>query len=261
MVISAMKGHKQISFPVIRNQRLAPILENLILGTIGVFSILILTGGNPSGFTITLVFFLGTAFFAIKKTRRLLRQQQIFQLNHTTGLDTSKQTVISVLRGWKQLDSNARAWLISTGKSKSLLEGDNLIIEGETIDALYIVLEGELEVRISALPDRKVALLQPGDVVGEMSFVQGYPPSASVIATEDSCVWAIPCSRLNRKLKRDKAFAARFYEALAGILAKRLHITTLVQNSISTGSEQSEKFLEDLSSVGIMSFSPTLDDQ
>lgn len=255
--LSRRSRHKRIFN--ISYKKLFSVIHDLIPGIIGIFSVLVITGGNPSGFTIGLLFFVGTAFLSIRRVNDIIRRQQIFRLNYVSQYDTSKQIVISVLKGWKQLDADARAWLFSVGKSERILKGEHLIFEGTPITSLYIVLKGALEVRISALPNQKVATLRHGDVVGEMSFVkEGYPPSASVIALEDSCVWSIPCSQLLQKLKRDKIFAARFYKALAGILAGRLYITT-VEHSRETGSEESEKILRSLGSVGIVSFSPTTD--
>ena len=53
-----------------------------------------------------------------------------------------------------------------------------------------------------------------GEIVGEMSFVDARPPSATVKALEDSTVFALSKATLNRK-HADTGFAARFYRALA----------------------------------------------
>ncbi|MGA7413228.1 MAG: cyclic nucleotide-binding domain-containing protein, partial [Bryobacteraceae bacterium] len=74
----------------------------------------------------------------------------------------------------------------------------------------------------AALGGREVARLLSGEVMGEMSFVDNAPPSATVLALEPSLVLDIPRRRLNTKLAEDSAFAARFYRALAMSLAARL---------------------------------------
>jgi hypothetical protein len=55
--------------------------------------------------------------------------------------------------------------------------------------------------------------------------VDSRPPSASVQATEQSVVLAIPRIVLENKLNNDVHFAARFYRALAVFLSSRLRST------------------------------------
>jgi CRP-like cAMP-binding protein len=62
-------------------------------------------------------------------------------------------------------------------------------------------------------------------MVGEMSFIDARPPSATVTAAQDSAVLAIPRPQLVAKLDQDTAFAARFYRALATFLSDRLRGT------------------------------------
>ena len=61
-----------------------------------------------------------------------------------------------------------------------------------------------------------------GEIMGEMSFIDSAPPSATVQAVEASVVLAIPRKRLSAKLADDIGFAARFYRALSVLLANRL---------------------------------------
>jgi CRP-like cAMP-binding protein len=88
-----------------------------------------------------------------------------------------------------------------------------------------LVLNGQLAVSVSALGDRKLARLRCGEVVGEMSFVDSRPPSATVRAVEKSWVLAIARGRLQTKLTQDIAFAARFYRTIAVFLSDRLRGT------------------------------------
>ena len=85
------------------------------------------------------------------------------------------------------------------------------------VDALFILLEGKLAVwlRRRRGPERELARLNAGEIVGEMSFVDARPPSATVKALEDSTVFALSKAVLTAKLAADSGFAARFYRALA----------------------------------------------
>ena len=116
-------------------------------------------------------------------------------------------------------------WLTARGKKERVTAGTILIREGKQIDAMYVLLEGRLSVWIDDRGKRELAQLGAGEVVGEMSFVDARPPSATVEAMSDSVVLTIRRSELQEKLKNDTAFAARFYRALAGFLSDRLRAT------------------------------------
>ena len=113
-------------------------------------------------------------------------------------------------------------WLIHVGKPHNLPAGGILIHEGDPINAIYLVLEGVLSVLVEACNSQEIARLTRGEVVGEISFVDSRPPTATVKAAEDSIVWIIPRVELLRKLHQDVAFAAHFYQALAIFLSDRL---------------------------------------
>jgi CRP-like cAMP-binding protein len=115
-------------------------------------------------------------------------------------------------------------WMISVSERRKIPAGVVLIHEGQPADAVYNVLEGMLAVSVAALDGREIARLKCGDIVGEMSFVDSRPPSATVAAVEDSAVLSVPRALLATKLEQVD-FAARFYRALSVFLADRLRNT------------------------------------
>lgn len=117
-------------------------------------------------------------------------------------------------------------WLGKNGTAKSMSSGAVLIHEGSAIEEIFVVLDGKLSVLVKAMGGREVATLLAGEIVGEISFVDFRPPSATVVAAEDSHLLVLPRSVLNTKLDSDAAFAARFYKAVATLLADRLRKTT-----------------------------------
>ncbi|WP_416667267.1 cyclic nucleotide-binding domain-containing protein [Egbenema bharatensis] len=124
-----------------------------------------------------------------------------------------------------QLSDRDFEWLLREGKRMSVSAGTPLIREGEPTDALYIVLDGRLEVCVEAFGGETIAELGSGEVIGEMSFVDSRRPSATVKAVTDSAVWKIPRLKLNAKLSQDIEFAAHFYHAVAVFLSDRLRDT------------------------------------
>lgn len=116
-------------------------------------------------------------------------------------------------------------WMIAAGVKQQLSPGEVLIQEGQNAAAVFLVLEGVLSVVARAAANQEVARLRSGEIVGEMSFVDSRPPSATVRAIEASSVLAIPRHGLEERLSQDAAFAARFYRAMAVFLSDRLRST------------------------------------
>ena len=113
-----------------------------------------------------------------------------------------------------QLGDDDVEWLLAHGHRQRLAPGEVLIRQGEPAADVFIVLTGRLRVVLG--PARtEIARLGAGEIVGEMSFVDSRPPSATVEAVEACQVFAVPRSGLAARLERDPAFAARFYRALA----------------------------------------------
>jgi bacteriocin-type transport-associated protein len=113
-------------------------------------------------------------------------------------------------------------WMLAAGKREQVPQDAVLIHEGQPVAALYIVLEGLLGVCVEATGSQVIAQLGSGEIVGEMSFVDARPPSATVKALENSAVLSIPRAHITAKLQREPDFAARFYRALATFLSARL---------------------------------------
>ena len=114
-------------------------------------------------------------------------------------------------------------WMARTGVQRWVEPGELLIREGVPLPALILVLEGELGVSVRGAGE--VARLEVGDVVGEMSFVDSAPPSATVGALTRTRILALDKTALTRRLEGDVGFGYRFYRALAIFLADRLRGT------------------------------------
>jgi len=116
-----------------------------------------------------------------------------------------------------QLNDDDVEWMLTAGDKRQVPVGGVLIEQGVPVDAVFILLEGMLAVWLRSRhgPERELARLSAGEIVGEMSFVDARPPSATVKALEESTVFALSKAVLNRKLVTDSGFAARFYRALA----------------------------------------------
>lgn len=122
------------------------------------------------------------------------------------------------------LDDNDIEWLASHGTGLLGSAGQVLVREGQPLDSLLVVLDGQLLVTVGG---QQIATLYAGEVVGEISLVDSRPPLATVTAVDNARLLSVSKDVLKRKLDHDKKFAANFYRAIAIFLADRLRTTTL----------------------------------
>jgi CRP/FNR family cyclic AMP-dependent transcriptional regulator len=114
-------------------------------------------------------------------------------------------------------------WMARTGEQRRIKDGEVLIREGEPLTSIILLLQGEC-----AVSDRgagEIARLGVGEILGEMSFLDSAPPSATVTAVGDGLALFLDKKTLAHRLESDIAFASRFYRALAVFLADRLRTT------------------------------------
>lgn len=176
---------------------------------------------------------------AVRLSNRL--RSVVVKLSSGKAIVNPSSSLRKVLFVFRELSDGDIDWISQAGKREQLTEGTVLIQEGEPNDAFYILLDGSLSVSVSqassplakayavleggVLAGQKLAKLSKGEIVGEMSFLDNRPPSASVTTLEKSLVLAIPRQQLSAKLQQDSGFAARFYRAIAVLLADRLRNT------------------------------------
>jgi CRP-like cAMP-binding protein/SAM-dependent methyltransferase len=116
-------------------------------------------------------------------------------------------------------------WMVRSGSERRLDPGEVLIREGTRPAAMSIVLEGLLSVHGWA--DQRMGIAGPGQIVGEMSFIDDTPASVTVIADEPSLLLEITHLQLRAMVEADHAFGADLYRALAAIVAERLREANL----------------------------------
>ncbi len=100
-----------------------------------------------------------------------------------------------------------------------------LVTEGESTNALYIILEGRVRAFVSDANGREVVLsiMGPGEYFGEIAFDRG-PRSASVITLETCRLAMVPRAEFAQFIEGHPAFATHFIHKLIG------HIRSLTQN-------------------------------
>jgi CRP-like cAMP-binding protein len=112
--------------------------------------------------------------------------------------------------------------LAVSGAWLALEPGEMLFQAGDPGDAVYVVVDGEVEVRNSTPDGREVRLvaLGPGALVGEMAALDGGPRSADVAATRRSRLWRITRAAMLAALEAEPKAAV----ALVVELSARLRV-------------------------------------
>jgi CRP-like cAMP-binding protein len=144
------------------------------------------------------------------------------------------------------LSDATRARLARQGAPCTVEPGNLLFAKGDKGDALYVMLEGEVEVRTSteAGKDVRLASLRPYAVIGEMAVLDGGARSADICA--------IRRSRFLR-IHRDQALAALESEPqallkLLAVLSRRLrHADAQLEDAhtLDLGGRLAQRLLEE----------------
>jgi extracellular factor (EF) 3-hydroxypalmitic acid methyl ester biosynthesis protein len=129
---------------------------------------------------------------------------------------------------FEQLRQEDTHWILASSELKTISANGLLVREDDPSDTIFLIADGLFEVYVfSDLTGQiKVGQLGPGEVIGEISWLDGKPVSASVRAVETSSVIALDTALLDRKLADDSRFAARFLRGIATLTAERLRRTT-----------------------------------
>lgn len=147
-----------------------------------------------------------------------------------------------------ELEDDDAEWLSAAGVQRKIPAGEALIREGRSIESVFFVTQGTFAVTTGAA-SQEVARVGVGEVLGEVSYIDRYPPTATVTALESATVLAVSRESLTAKIKADPGFAGRFYKAVAVFLAERLRSTLRQVGSGGSAEEEGELDLDALESV------------
>lgn len=120
-------------------------------------------------------------------------------------------------------NANELSLLSSFGDSRAYEAEQIVIRQGDENDHLYLLLKGKLEV----LQDvdgvnKRVATLEAGDSLGEVSVFDPGPASATVRALDEAEVWLITRDSLDRLHAANPKVAYRLLSRITTCLSKRL---------------------------------------
>jgi len=131
-------------------------------------------------------------------------------------VDQRELELVPLLKG---VDFDSIQDILNNSPVKELKAGEVLIRAGEVNEYLYLLLAGHLRVHLDFKMD-PVALLEPGEIVGDLSVIDGQPTSAHVIADDDCRLLALSEQNMWSLVKTSHAVAYNFLSILAHRLRK-----------------------------------------
>jgi CRP-like cAMP-binding protein len=156
------------------------------------------------------------------------------------------------------LSAGACQALARRGAPVDLSAGQLLVQAGDAGDAVFVVLDGELEVRATSLGGRELRLsaLGKGAVAGEMAVLDGGPRSADMLATRRTRLWRIPRAALLEVLESEPKVAI----ALVAELSRRLRSVNAAleaRSSLDLGGRLARLLLAEQNARGVISLTQT----
>jgi CRP-like cAMP-binding protein len=125
------------------------------------------------------------------------------------------------------LDPAEESALLATAPVRSFARDQLVFDQNVSLHAIFLIDVGavrvEREDRGAMIP---IAVLGVGEFFGEMSFVDGTPTSARVVADEPTRLRVIDTATVDNLSKANPAFAGRLYRSIAAILAERLRLAS-----------------------------------
>jgi len=118
--------------------------------------------------------------------------------------------------------------LLAAAPVKTYAPGEVVLKRNVRLRAIFVVDEGSVRVeRDDGGQVMTLAVLGPGQFFGEMSFVDGAPTSASVVANTQARLRMINTMIVDNLSEVDPSFGTRLYQSIAAILVERLRITSM----------------------------------
>ena len=118
------------------------------------------------------------------------------------------------------LDARIRRRLAETGKRRTYAADEDIVREGSTGTALYIILSGRARV---VRGGETLGEVSAGDFFGELALIEEHPRSASVIAeTETECL-LFPAWEFTALLEEHPEVAVPIMRALIARIHRREH--------------------------------------
>lgn len=117
--------------------------------------------------------------------------------------------------------------LVFFAEEFSVRAGDHLIRQFDADNHVYVLTSGSLDVRVAISPggpEQVVARVQPIAILGEQSFLDNGPRTASVVVREPGTVYRLSQQALTQMRRDEPELAWAFLTDIARSLSQRTRI-------------------------------------
>lgn len=128
------------------------------------------------------------------------------------------------------LTDDQKTRLGDLSKERHFASGEIIIQQKSVHDFLAVVLEGNARVLQESFEQSSVEFsgpLGPGDVFGEMSFIDRQPSSATLVADGDLKVLCFDREAVARMIDDDHEFGMQFYHSVLLTMCRRIRKTNV----------------------------------
>jgi CRP-like cAMP-binding protein len=137
--------------------------------------------------------------------------------------DTQQQDVavlLSAKNGLAYLTANDWALISDKASRMQFRAGEQFVHRGKRTHGVYLLIQGTASVQIAG--HGKAREIGPGEVCGEISFLDELPATADVVAGDPVLAYYLDRPTLQSLFELFPHLGSRFYRSLASILSRRL---------------------------------------
>jgi len=128
--------------------------------------------------------------------------------------------LVSAKNGLNYLTANDWALISDKASRMQFKPGEQFVHRGKRTHGIYLLLQGTASVQIAGYGNARE--IRPGDVCGEISFLDELPATADVVANEAISAYYLDRPTLQSLFELFPHLGSRFYRSLASILSRRL---------------------------------------
>ncbi len=130
-------------------------------------------------------------------------------------------------QAFSELTAKERETLFAMAEGRTFRSGESIIEEDTMPDAVYVITAGEVRVTRGISQTVSADFAGPlglGELIGELSFIDGTPASATLLADGNVETLRLGHDDLNAMIATDPAIAGRLYHSLLKLLVHRLRV-------------------------------------
>ena len=127
---------------------------------------------------------------------------------------------------FSHLEEDQESRLLATTRERSFDAGENFLEHTELSRDAYLIAEGRVDLkRNTSIGDLTLARLGPGEIVGEMSFLESFPRSVTAETAEPTRLLLFDHAAVRATIEEDPVFEVALYWAFWKSLSAKLRAT------------------------------------